>query len=132
MRRALPIFALLATFVVGGCSSQSPEEKAAEDAAEALGELFGAISGSTQDTVHKETVKGWPDKFCSLKTNMGKDEVRSIMGEPTQIFADSNANQDQWEGYDYSLTVFYDIDDMAMQLQSNRDNVPCESTRFRD
>ena len=57
--------------------------------------------------------------------------MQAAMGEPTLTFSDSSANQDQYEAWGYSLTIFYDIDDLANVMQSNYDNVPCE-TKFRD
>jgi hypothetical protein len=113
-----------------GCSSKSDEEKAVEALQEIVGDAFGSMP--TENTISKEVARTWPEKFCSVEVNATRDEVQAIMGEPTLEFNDSTANQDQYEAWDYSLTVFYDIDDRAKQLQSNLDNIPCESTRFRD
>jgi len=113
-----------------GCSSKSDEEKAVEAIQEIVGDAFGSMP--VEITVPKEVARTWPEKFCSVELNATRDEVQAIMGEPTLTFSDSTANQDQYEAWDYSLTVFYDIDDRAKQLQSHLDNIPCESTRFRD
>lgn len=123
------LFAVVA-FTLVGCSEKSDEEKAVEALQEIVGDAFGSMP--TENTVSKEVARTWPEKFCSVKVNATRDEVQAIMGEPTLAFNDSTANQDQYEAWDYSLTVFYDIDDRAKQLQSNLDNIPCESTRFRD
>jgi hypothetical protein len=61
---------------------------------------------------------------------MSKDQVRAVVDEPTNFFNDSTANQDQYDGWGYDLVIFYDIDDLAQQMQSSSDNVPCE-TKFR-
>ena len=120
-----------ALFLVG-CSSKTSEEKALEDAVKEFQETVGTVFGemSPTITVSKETAKSWPEKFCSLEVNMTKDQVRVVMGEPTLSFNDSTANQDQYEAWGYSLTIFYDIDDLTEIIQSNKDNVPCE-TKFR-
>jgi len=111
-----------------GCSSKSDEEKAVEAIQEIVGDAFGSMP--VEITVPKEVARTWPEKFCSLEVNMSRAQVRAVMGEPTLTFNDSSANQDQYEAWDYSLTIFYDIDDLANVIQSNRDNVPCE-TKFR-
>jgi hypothetical protein len=123
------LFAVVA-FTLVGCSEKSDEEKAVEAIQEIVGDAFGSMP--TVNTVSKEVARTWPEKFCSLKVNMSRQEVQAVMGEPTQIFSDSSFNQDQYEAWDYGLTIFYDIDDLARQLQSNYENIPCESTRFRD
>ena len=130
MRKIL-IIAATALFLVG-CSSKTSEEKALDDAMKEFQETVGTVFGemSPTITVSKETAKSWPEKFCSLEVNMTKDQVRAVMGEPTNFFNDSTANQDQYDGWGYDLVIFYDIDDLAQQMQSNSDNVPCE-TKFR-
>lgn len=128
MKKAI-LFAVVA-FTLVGCSEKSDEEKAVEAFQEIVGDAFGSVP--TENTISKEVARTWPEKFCSVEVNATRDEVQAIMGEPTLAFNDSTANQDQYEAWDFSLTVFYDIDDRVTQLQSNRDNIPCESTRFRD
>ena len=122
----------LLAFSLIGCSEKSDEEKlkeAAEAWDEALGDVFGSVP--TENTISKEVAQTWPEKFCSLEVNMSREQVQAAMGEPTFTFNDSSANQDQYEAWGYSLTIFYDIDDLANIMQSNYDNVPCE-TKFRD
>ena len=111
-----------------GCSSKSDEEKAVEAIQEIVGDAFGSMP--VEITVPKEVARTWPEKFCSLEVNMSRVQVRAVMGEPTLTFNDSSANQDQYEAWDYSLTIFYDIDDLANIIQPSSDNVPCE-TKFR-
>ena len=122
------LFAVVA-FTLVGCSEKSDEEKAVEAIQEIVGDAFGSMP--TVNTVSKEGARTWPEKFCSLKVNMSREQVQAVMGEPTLTFNDSSANQDQYEAWGYSLTIFYDIDDLANVMQSNYDNVPCE-TKFRD
>jgi len=84
-----------------------------------------------QPDVPKEVVASWPAKFCSLAIGMSRDEVRAIMGEPTSSFSDSSANQDEWDGYEISVSAFYDINDKVQQLDDSTgtSNLPCESSR---
>jgi hypothetical protein len=133
MRRTISVALVVAVLVAvsTGCSSKSPEEKAAEEAAAALKQIFGDVEPATVATVSREIAREWPEKFCSLEPNMTRDEVRSIMGEPTAVYEDSSANQDQYEAWGFSLTIFYDINNLAEIIQTNADNVPCD-TKFRE
>jgi outer membrane protein assembly factor BamE (lipoprotein component of BamABCDE complex) len=133
MRRTISVTIVVAVLVAvsAGCSSKSPEEKAVEEAVAALQEIAGEIESSAVSTVSRETAKAWAEKFCTLEIDMTREQVRAIMGEPTSIFEDSYANQDSYEAWGYSLTIFYDIDNLAQQIQPNSDNVPCD-TKFRE
>ena len=128
MRRV--ISALVAGLLVTSCSSKSPEEKATEEAIQTFQELFGTVDPSSVVEVDEATAKSWPKKFCELVIDMTREEVQAVMGTPTLTFRDQTANQDQYEAWGYSLTVFYDTDDRAEIIQTNKDNVPCE-TKFR-
>ena len=125
MRKLALVAVVIASLV--GCSSQSAEEKALEDAAKAMQEVFGSADSSSVVEVDEATAKQWPDKFCSLEVDMTRDEVQAIMGTPTMTYRDQSFNQDQYEAWGYGLTIFYDVDDKANQLQSNYENVPCET-----
>jgi len=121
-----------------GCSSQSAEEKAVEEATEEVKEAIEELAETYDQSlpgslveVDEATARTWPEKFCSLVVDMTRDEVQAVMGTPTLTFRDQTANQDQYEAWGYSLTIFYDIDDRAEIIQTNDDNVPCE-TKFRD
>ena len=118
----------LVAFTLVGCSEKSDEEKAVEAFQEIVGDAFGSVP--TENTISKEIARTWPEKFCSLEVNMSRDQVQAVMGEPTSTFNDSTANQASYDAWGYGLTIFYDIDDLAQQMQSNYDNVPCE-TKFR-
>ena len=128
MRRITSV--LIAVFLLISCSSKSPEEKAAEDALKLLQQTFGTIDPASVVEVDEEIARTWPEKFCRLVVNMTRDEVRAVMGIPTRSLRDQNFNQDSYEAWGYDLTIFYDIDDRAEQIQPNSDNVPCE-TKFR-
>ena len=120
---------VIVAFTLVGCSEKTEEEKGVEAIQGVFGEAFG--SAPSENTISKEVARSWPEKFCSLEVNMSREQVQAAMGEPTLTFSDSSANQDQYEAWGYSLTIFYDIDDLANIMQSNDDNVPCE-TKFRD
>jgi hypothetical protein len=81
-------------------------------------------------TISRETARAWPEKFCGLTINMTRTEVRAIMGRPTASFEQSSWNQDQYSAWGYDLTIFYDINNLAEQMQSTYDNVPC-GPKFR-
>ncbi len=121
---------VLIAFLLVACSSKSPEEKAAEDALKALQQTFGTIDPASVVEVDEAIARTWPEKFCRLAVNMTRDEVQAVMGTPTRSLRDQNFNQDSYEAWGYDLTIFYDIDDRAEQIQPNSDNVPCE-TKFR-
>lgn len=130
MRRLLGVIAV--AFLVVGCGSKSAEEKAAEDAVKQLQQLFGTIDPSSVVQVEEDTARQWPTKFCSLEVNMTRGEVQAIMGTPTMTYRNQQLNQDQYEAWGYDLTIFYDLDDTARQIQqSSGTDVPCE-TKFRD
>lgn len=76
----------------------------------------------------KAEVRAWPAKFCSLEKGMTRDEVRAVMGEPTEEYSGPDANQDQWDGYEVNVTAFYDIDDRVLQLDDSTgtSNLPCD------
>lgn len=128
MRRT--VLALAAGLLLVACSSKSEEEKKAEEALATLQEAFGGADAGSAVEVDEATARTWPEKFCRLVVDMTRDEVQAIMGTPTLTFRNQTANQDQYEAWGYSLTIFYDIDDRAQQIQTNSDNVPCE-TKFR-
>jgi len=129
MKKILLVAISVMTFF--GCSSKSDEEKAVEAIQEIVGEAFG--SAPSENTISKEVARTWPEKFCSLEVNMSREQVQAVMGKPTLTFSDSSANQDQYEAWGYSLTIFYDIDNLATTIQSNTfaESVPCEN-KFRD
>ena len=117
-----------------GCSTQSASEKAVEGVKGAIDEItetYDKRFATTLVEVDEATARTWPEKFCSLVVEMTRDEVRAVMGTPTLTFRDQTANQDQYEAWGYSLTIFYDIDDRAEIIQTNDNKVPCE-TRFRE
>jgi len=125
MRKLALVVVVTASLI--GCSSQSAEDKAVEEAVKAVQEVLGTVDPSSVVEIDEATAKQWPDKFCSLEVDMTRDEVQAIMGTPTMTYRDQNFNQDQYEAWGYGLTIFYDVDDKANQLQSNYENVPCET-----
>lgn len=113
---------------LSACGGQSQDEKAVST----LKEVAKALnSNKVEGERTKEEVRAWPAKFCSLNVKMTREQIRQVMGEPTMTFNDSNANQDQWSGYNVSLTAFYDIDDKVETLadSTGESNLPCASNR---
>jgi hypothetical protein len=84
-----------------------------------------------QPIVPKDVVNSWPAKFCTIQIGMTRAEARAIMGTPTSFFVDSSSNQDEWDGYNVSVTAWYDIDDKVQQLAdaTGTSELPCESNR---
>lgn len=84
-----------------------------------------------QAVVPKDVVQAWPEKFCSLQVGMSRDEVREVMGQPTSSYSDSSFNQDEWDGYNVSVTAFYDINDRVQQLDDSTgtSELPCADSR---
>jgi hypothetical protein len=122
----LPFVVLLVS-----CGSSTSEEKTAKDLVEVVEEIFGPSDSSSDVIVDESSAREWPAKFCSLEIGSTREQIQKVMGEPTQLFRDQTANQDKYEAWGYDLTIFYDIDNKATQIQPNSDNVPCE-TKFSD
>jgi hypothetical protein len=122
----LPFVVLLVS-----CGSSTSEEKTAKDLVEVVEEIFGPSDSSSDVIVDESSAREWPAKFCSLEIGATREQIQKVMGEPTQLFRDQTANQDKYEAWGYDLTIFYDIDNKATQIQPNSDNVPCE-TKFSD
>ncbi|MGE4425018.1 MAG: hypothetical protein AB7G37_01035 [Solirubrobacteraceae bacterium] len=73
-----------------------------------------------------DEVKRWKGTWCNLTIGQAQADVRKAMGEPTQSFPD----QDSWDGFGTDLTVFYDEEMRARQLQAGEQVGDCERTRF--
>lgn len=112
------LIALVVALVLAGCGSHNSRE------------MRTAVSS---DAASKQRVAGWPDRWCGLPTGSSMADVRSTMGPPTSVFA----GQDEWEGYGYSFTAFYDETDHVRQLDYSglrlssyqRAKLTCEDTR---
>lgn len=115
-------------FLLGGCA-ESDQPSEAEQFEAALEEA--GFTEQDADVRSNIEVKSWLAKFCSLEPGMTRTEVREVMGEPTESFNDSTANQDSWSGYNVNVTAFYDIDDRVEQLDDSTgtSNLPCPSGR---
>jgi hypothetical protein len=122
----------VATTACGG-GSKSSDSAASTTAQEELVKVDDSypLNKSGQPIVPKDVVKNWPGKFCTIQIGMTRAEARAIMGTPTSFFADSSANQDEWDGYNVSVTAFYDIADKVKQLDdsTSTSELPCESSR---
>ena len=123
----IPLLLVLA-LPLGACG-QSKEEKAREQFKQELSNA--GITTSPTAPVSKDVARGWPAKFCSLTVGMTRDQIRAVMGKPSETYNDSSANQDQWKGWDLELTAFYNIDDVSTSLDDsvNTANLPCGQSR---
>jgi outer membrane protein assembly factor BamE (lipoprotein component of BamABCDE complex) len=122
MRKTIASLFILLAITTSSCSSESSDPQPATTTINFF---------STDNTVSKETVLSWPAKFCSLTIGMSRKEVQAIMGTPTSTFSDSNANQDEWDGYNVNVTAFYDINDNVQQLDDSTgtSKLPCDVIR---
>ena len=122
MRKIIALLFVVVSVSTSSCSSKSSGAQSATTTINFL---------STDNTVSKETVLGWPAKFCSLAIGMSRKEVQAIMSKPTSTFADSNSNQDEWDGYNVHVTAFYDINDNVQQLDDSTgtSKLPCDGIR---
>lgn len=55
----------------------------------------------------------WAKQWCTVQPGDRQAFVRVLMGTPTASYA----GQDQWEGFGYSFTAFYDERGRVTQLQ---------------
>ena len=81
--------------------------------------------------VPKNIVRTWSRNFCIASPGMSRTQIRNVMGLPNQIFTSSSSNQDSWNGYNVDVTAFYDINDIAVQLQDSTgtSGLACEEVR---
>lgn len=85
--------------------------------------------------VSSSTIRDWASKWCSVTAGMTRNEVESIMGEPSSEFDGSGgeAPQISYEGFGYSFGVFFDVDGEVKQLDfspgDDKIGIDCESTR---
>jgi hypothetical protein len=126
------VLLVFATVSCGGSSksSDSSESKTAQEQIAKVDDTY-PLNDSGQPIVPKDVVQSWPAKFCTIQIGMTRAEARAIMGTPTSFFADSSSNQDEWDGYNVSVTAFYDSDDKVQQLDDSTgtSELPCESSR---
>jgi hypothetical protein len=133
MRKILVVSAAVLWTVLPSCGSESGTSSKSDTVATASETPPDSypLNEYGQPDVPKDVVQAWPGKFCSLTIGMSRDEVHQVMGPPTSSFSDSSANQDEWDGYDVSVTAFYDINDKVQQLDDSTGTsaLPCESSR---
>ena len=134
-RMRVRIAGVLLVFAAVSCggsskSSDSSESKTAQEQVAKVDDTY-PLNDYGQPIVPKDVVQTWPAKFCTVQIGMTRAEARAIMGTPTSFFADSSSNQDEWDGYNVSVTAFYDMDDKVQQLDdsTSTSDLPCESSR---
>lgn len=103
---------------------------------------IGACGGSPAPAVQRATpqepdaaaVAEWPAKWCGdVHVGNARADVVATMGTPTESYAD----QDQWDGFGYHFTAFYDETGTVSQLDINtiqmsdsqKAKVTCDETR---
>jgi hypothetical protein len=108
-RRAVIVVAALA-ILAGACSSTRPVT---------IGRDVTLPSFTTTTLYHPsaDVVKTWPDKWCSLTTDMDRSAVRRIMGPPTNSAEDGS--DDVWGAFQYDLIVFYKADGTVRNYQDS-------------
>lgn len=71
-----------------------------------------------------EVVKTWPTKWCRARIGATRDEMRDLMGEPTdESTADETPAGFQpsmtWDAFEYQFNAFFGVDDTVRQLDVN-------------
>ena len=126
------VLLVFATVSCGGSSksSDSSESTTAQEQIAKVDDTY-PLNEYGQPIVPKDVVQSWPAKFCTVQIGMTRAEARAIMGTPTSFFSDSSSNQDEWDGYNVSVTAFYDMNDKVQQLDdsTSTSDLPCESSR---
>jgi hypothetical protein len=99
-----------------------------------------SAEGASQPT--QEQVRRWPKRWCDVQVGMTRDQVRQIMGEPTEEYTAENTPsgfdpQMVWDAFEYHFTAFFNVDDRVRQLDVNEIDlnseqkaaIDCEFTR---
>ena len=86
--------------------------------------------------------KGWAAKFCQAQVGATRDQMRSLMGSPTEEYTAADVEpgfdpQMSWDAYQFHYTAFFDADDRVRQLDINdidltdaeKAALPCDTTR---
>lgn len=75
-----------------------------------------AVRQATPTGPDAATVSQWPAKWCGdVHAGQDRADIVATMGTPTETYAD----QDQWDGFGYHFTAFYDENGTARQLDVN-------------
>ncbi|MEV4423535.1 hypothetical protein AB0L40_26740 [Patulibacter sp. NPDC049589] len=119
--RLLLVVPLVLGTALAGCGTS--REKAAQ-------ELRQVLTQAEKAPRSEQTIRGWPEKFCSLSPGLGRFDVQEVMGRPTRTVRDSTHNQETWAGLDVRLTVRYDDNDRVRRLDSTgKAKIPCVARR---
>lgn len=112
----------VATLAVAGCGSGGS------------GDASPTATAGQEQGVTAARAATWPTEWCeSLHVGMNRTDAVEAMGEPVETFAD----QDQWQGFGYSFTAFYDETGTISQLDydatgltaAQHAKLTCEETR---
>ena len=69
-------------------------------------------------------VRQWPAKWCQAEPGMTRQQMRDLMGEPTEEYTPENTPegfdpQMIWEAFEYHFTAYFNVDDRVRQLDVN-------------
>ena len=84
----------------------------------------------------------WPDQFCRATIGMTREQMRGLMGEPTEEYTQQNTPEGSdpqmvWDAYEYHFTAFFNADDNVRRLDiddvdlspEQKTALPCATTR---
>ncbi len=96
----------------------------------ALAACSGTDATSSPKAVTAAEAQTWPAKWCQTSLGMTRDQVVTIMGNPTETFAESM----KWLAFEFRYSAFFAADGTARQLDmdgslASRSN--CAVTRIK-
>lgn len=118
MRRFVLLLVGLA--LLGGCKSDAGDKSANDATTTTAAAITGEFGSSV--TVPAKIAQAWIPKWCTVQPGQSRDELRKVMGTPTNDFGD----QDQWEAFNLSFVAFYDSHFVAVTLQTDTERWTAE------
>jgi hypothetical protein len=77
--------------------------------------LIVGCSGSATTAIPQSVADAWPLKWCQAEPGMPKEQLVSIMGQPTS----TSAEHMSWSAHQYQFNSFLDPDGTVRQLDIN-------------
>lgn len=93
---------------------------------------------SVLESVSPSVAKSWTAKWCQARIGMTRDDMRALMGNPTEEFDLASGNpQMSWDAFEFQFNAFLNVDDKVRQLDVNdislnaseKASIKCELTR---